>query len=66
MILECLVESESKEVFRSQNDKGVSKGYRSQLEVAPTSQRWDSLTTNKNNYRPIDYTLNKVTSTNLF
>lgn len=31
MILECLVESESKEVFRRQNDKSVSKGYRSQL-----------------------------------
>lgn len=31
MILECLVESESKDVFRRQNDKGVSKGYRSQL-----------------------------------
>ena len=31
MILECLVESESEEVFRRQNEKGVSKRYRSQL-----------------------------------
>ena len=31
MILECLVVSESEEVFRRTNDKGLSKRYRSQL-----------------------------------
>ena len=49
----------------SETTRIISKGSRSQNKGTPTSQRWDILTTNQNNYRSIDYPLNKVTSPNV-